>query len=312
MAVVLLIVSAGGWLVLQQTGGRKVVAHFTGTVGLYPDSDVRMLGVAIGTVDAVEPDGERVRVSMTVDDDVPVPSDAVALIVTPSLVSDRYVQLAPVYRGGPQLADGAVIPVERTVVPVEMDELFSSLNDLTTALGPDGANADGALSQLLSSAAKSWGGNGKRLGETIRALGKASRTLSGTEKDLFGTVDGVQKFTTMLADNDQAVEEFDQLLADVSEVFAAERKDMTLAMRELASALTKVSDFVKDHRGAVHTSVKKLSGTAALLAKQKESLTEALQRAPQALEDLLDAYDPKAGTLDARNNLNEFSFGGGR
>lgn len=308
-AVVVLLASAVTWLAVGG-GTQHVTAYFTGTVGLYPESDVRVLGVVVGTVEDVEPQGERVKVSMSLDPDVAIPAAAGALIVTPSLVSDRYVQLAPVYDGGPRMADGAVIDVDRTVVPVEIDELLSSLDDLTTALGPDGANGDGALSELLRSAAGTLDGNGEPFGDAIRELGKAARTLSGSESDLFKTIDGLQKFTTMLAENDGTVREFNQLLARVSEVFAAERRNFSAAMKELSVALAKVDTFVRENRASVKANVDKLVSTAKVLAKQRDSLAEALDEAPRALRRLLRAYDPATGSIDSRINLNEFSMNG--
>lgn len=308
-AIVVLLATAVTWLVVRNPEHR-VTAYFTGTVGLYPESDVRVLGVVVGTVEDVEPQGERVRVSMSLDPDVAIPADAGALIVTPSLVSDRYVQLAPVYDGGPRMTDGAVIDVDRTVVPVEIDELLSSLDDLTTALGPDGANGDGSLSELLRSAADTFDGNGEAFGDALRELGKAARTLSGSESDLFKTIDGLQKFTTMLAENDDTVREFNQLLARVSEVFAAEREDFRAAMRELSVALARVDSFVRDNRADVKATVDKLATTARVLAKQRDSLAEALDEAPKALRRLLRAYDPATGSIDSRVNLNEFSMRG--
>lgn len=303
-----MVLAAALWLVLFAGEAKRVTVYFAGTVGLYPDSDVRMLGVPVGTVDAVEPDGDRVKVSLSLDSDVAVPADAYALIVTPSLVSDRYVQLAPVYRGGPRLVDGAVIDLDRTMVPVEIDELFASLNDLTTALGPNGANRDGALSKVLGSAARTMRGNGKPYGEMIRELGKAAQTLGGSDEDLFGTIDGLQKFTTMLAENDTAVREFDELLASVSSVFADERDELSGAMRELAGALAVVAEFVRENRGLVKSNVDQMLGTTEVMARQRASLAEALREAPQALEDLLDAYDPRTSTIDARADLNEFGM----
>ncbi|GAA5108674.1 MCE family protein [Haloechinothrix salitolerans] len=308
-AVVALLATALTWLVITDDA-KRVTAYFTTTVGLYPESDVRVLGVVVGTVDAVEPQGERVRVSMSLDPDVAIPADAGALIVTPSLVSDRYVQLAPVYDGGPRMADDAVIDVDRTVVPVEIDELLSSLDEMTTALGPDGANGDGALSELLRGAAGTLDGNGERFGDAIRELGKAARTLAGSESDLFKTIDGLQKFTTMLAENDGTVREFNELLARVSEVFATERRDFSAAMKELSAALARVDTFVRDNRADVKANVDKLASTARVLAKQRDSLSEALDEAPKALRRLLRAYDAAGGSIDSRVNLNEFSMRG--
>ena len=72
-----------------------------------------MLGVAVGTVDKVTPSGTDVVVTMHYDADVNVPADAKAVIVSPSIVGDRYIQLTPVYKSGPKLADGAVLQTDR-------------------------------------------------------------------------------------------------------------------------------------------------------------------------------------------------------
>ncbi|RZQ65816.1 MCE family protein [Amycolatopsis suaedae] len=309
-ATAVVLAAAGGWALL--TGGSTTVtAYFTAAVGLYPGSDVRVLGVAVGTVDAVEPEGQRVRVTMSLDPGVAVPADAGALVVTPSLVSDRYVQLAPVYETGPRLAGGAVIPESRTVVPVELDQLFTSLEKLTVALGPDGANRDGALSELLDSGAQVLGGTGRDLNRTIAELGKATRTLSGSEEDLFSTVDSLQRFTGMLAAYDQQVRTFDNLLGTVTRFLADDRDDFAAALSELAGALGTISGFINDNRARIKSNVDKLAGTTTLLAQQRESLAEALDRAPGALTGLLGAYDPERGTVDVRTNLAEFAYGQG-
>ena len=134
-------------VVLWPSGGsRHVRAEFVRAVGLYEGSDVRILGVKVGKVTKVTPHGDRVAVDFEYDDHYSVPADAKAVVVSPSVVSDRYVQLTPVYTKGPRLADGAQIKLADTAVPVELDRIFSSLNDLDVALGPEGANKTGAVS----------------------------------------------------------------------------------------------------------------------------------------------------------------------
>ena len=49
------------------------------------------------------------------------------MIVTPTLVADRFVQLTPVYTEGPTMADGADIALPDTGVPVELDRIYASL-----------------------------------------------------------------------------------------------------------------------------------------------------------------------------------------
>ena len=61
---------------------------------------------------------------LTLDHGVKVPAGAGAVVVAPSVVADRYIQLTPAYTGGPRLGDHAVIPATRTATPVEIDQLY--------------------------------------------------------------------------------------------------------------------------------------------------------------------------------------------
>jgi virulence factor Mce-like protein len=246
---------------------------------------------------------------MTLDPDVHVPAGAAALVVTPSIVADRYVQLTPVWTSGPEIEDGAEIALNKTAVPVELDQLFRSLNDLTTALGPNGANANGAFGALIQAGATNLDGNGEKLNQMLRDLGKATRTLNGSQDDLFTTLESVQRFTTMLAQNDASVGKFNALMVDVTQFLASERDDFGASLHELTDALSQVQDFVKNNRGRLKSNVDKLSGITQVLVNQKNSLDEALSAAPLALGNLVNAYDAGSGTLDGRGNLNEYSFG---
>ncbi|GAA2992396.1 MCE family protein [Actinokineospora diospyrosa] len=311
-AVSVLLVVVGTAALFDTGRSRTLTAYFAAAVGLYPGSDVRVLGVAIGTVDTVEPLGPNVRVTMTIDAAAPVPPDATALIITPSLVSDRYLQLAPVSTDDRRIADGAVIPQTRTVVPVELDELFASLDGLTTALGPQGANADGALSDLIHTGQAQLDGNGADLGQTIRDLGDLARTLNGSQDDLFGTVDGLARFTAVLAANDRQLRQVNERLSTVTGFLADERANFDAALHELAGALSVVQGFVRDNRGLVKSNVDNLLTTTKVLVDQRAALAEALDATPLALSNLLRAYDPATRTIDGRANLNEYSTPGGR
>ncbi|PRX43663.1 virulence factor Mce-like protein [Prauserella shujinwangii] len=309
LAVAAVLAASATLVVLDPRRDQRFTAFFTAAVGIYPGSDVRVLGVPVGTVDAVEPSGRDVRVVLSVDPDVAVPAGARALVVTPSLVSDRYVQLSPVHTGGPTLPDGAVLGTDRTAVPVEIDEVFGSLDRLTTALGPDGANGGGALGDLLATGAEYLDGNGEQAGRMVRELGKAARTLNGTQDDFFATVDGLQRFTTMLAESDAQVARFERLLATVSGYLADDRDEFGAALHELAGALDTVAEFVRGNRARLRSNVDKLASVTGTLVRQRDSLAMALDEAPGALRRVLAAYDERTGTLDSRVNLNEFSMG---
>ncbi|HEY8372887.1 MAG TPA: MCE family protein [Pseudonocardiaceae bacterium] len=308
LACILALVTAGVvWWVLHRAAGTRITAHFSSAVGLYEGSDVRVLGVRVGTIERVHPEGRTVRVEMVVDPEVDVPADVQAVVVAPSLVSDRYVQLTPVYTGGPRMADGGMIPLERTATPVELDEVYASLDELVTALGPDGANAEGALSDLLRVGAENLQGNGQAMNDTLKRLGEVSRTLAGNREDLFRTVDNLQQFTSMLAANDTQMRQLNDQLAEVNRFLAGEREDLGAALAELATALESVRSFVQDNREKLHSNVDKLAEITQVLVDQRAALAEVLDVAPLALGNLNNSYNAASGTLDTRANINELT-----
>ncbi|WP_407696994.1 MCE family protein [Streptomyces dysideae] len=283
----------------------QVTAYFPRTVGIYPGSDVRVLGVRIGEVRGITPEGGRVRVELEYDAGRRVPADAQAAIINSSVVSDRYVQLLPVYRTGPAMRDGDVIPEARTAVPVELDRVFDSLHTTAEALGPDGANKDGSLSRLLGVSADNLDGQGEQLNQTVEDLSAAVSTLSDGRTDLFGTVRNLQVFTAALAADDKSVRSFNTSLAEVAEQLAGERKDLAAALKNLGTALGDVSAFVKNNKKSLTSNVKGLSKVTKVLVTQRAALEELLEVAPTGMSNLNNAYNPSAGTLDTRNNPNQ-------
>ncbi|MFB9834481.1 MCE family protein [Actinoallomurus acaciae] len=306
----LIVILTGTLYLLSRPAGMRITAYFGQAVGVYSGSDLRVLGVKVGTVDAVRPEGRQVRVTMTVDHGVAVPAGAVAVVVAPSVVADRYIQLSPAYTGGLRLADHAVIPATRTATPVEIDQLYDSISRLATALGPNGANRKGALSNALNTGAANLAGNGEDLGRMIGDVGQAAKTLSGSSSDLFSTLTNLQRFTTMLKANDGQVRLAEQQLAQVTGFLADDRQNLGAALQQLATALGQVQRFIHDNRARLKSNVTKLASITQTLVDQRASLAEALDIAPLAADNVLNAYDPAHRTLDGRGDLNELSMGG--
>jgi virulence factor Mce-like protein len=239
---------------------------------------------------------------MSIDDDYDVPADADAIVLAPSLVSDRYVQFAPVYDGGPKMQDGAVVPLERTAIPVELDAVYGALDELTNALGPNGANKNGALSDLVDVGAANLDGNGEALNRTLTGFSQAVRTLAENRNDLFGSLDNLQTFTSALASIDAQVGQFNDNMAAVSKLLASERQDLKAAVALLSDALGNVAGFVKDNTELLTTNVNRLADVTLVLVQQRAKLAEVLDVAPAALSNLSRAYNPDYGTLDTRDN----------
>lgn len=282
----------------QREQKKTLTVDFAQTNSLYEGSDVRILGVAVGTVDTLTPRGETVRATISYDADVKLPADVKAVIVSPSIVGDRFVQLAPAYDGGQALASGARLGVDRTAVPVELDEIYKSLDDLSVALGPDGANRNGAVSDLVDDTAAQLDGQGAQLNETLRNFGRLSQTLSDNKDELFGSLREVDEFVELLQTNDASVRAFFDSTAQVSTVLEGEREDLQATIVALGDALVEVRRLVRDNRSELRGNVKQLATIAEVLGKHADELEEFTVSAPTALSNVALAYNGDSGTLD--------------
>jgi phospholipid/cholesterol/gamma-HCH transport system substrate-binding protein len=284
-------------------GDHHLTAFFTRTIGLYQGNDVRVLGVRVGSIDSLEVEGERVRVEMTVEGKYQLPADVKAVVVPPSVVSDRYVQLTPAFTGGPELEQDAVLDTDRTQVPLEFDEIFRNLDELNVALGPRGANKNGALARLVKISAKNLDGNGEEFNGAFKQFSAAVSALAGSKTDLFATVRQLQQFNTMLARNDGGVRALNANLAQVGDQLAAEREDLGAALANLSTALQLVNSFVAENRTTLTRDIHKLTTVTNVLTREKEAIKQVIDTAPFALINLALAGDPKAKTLDTKADL---------
>jgi phospholipid/cholesterol/gamma-HCH transport system substrate-binding protein len=303
--VIVALLAAAAVTMLREDDTKKLTAHFPRTVSLYVGSEVRVLGVPIGSVDTVTPSGTDVVVTMSYDPEVKLPNDAKAVIVAPSIVGDRYVQITPAYAGGRQLADGATLETDRTAVPLELDQIYSSLDQLTVALGPNGANRTGALTDLLEQTAKNFGGQGAAFNQTIRDFSQLTTTLDDNKDELFGSARELQGFLQTLANNDTTVRQFNTSLSNVSDLLADEREELAAALKNLSTGLDQVATFVQDNREILGKNIKDINRVAKVLVKQRDSLDEVLKTAPVALNNLALTYNPQTGTLDTNANIGE-------
>ncbi|HET6627862.1 MAG TPA: MCE family protein [Nocardioidaceae bacterium] len=295
-------------LVLVMLPGQErkfITASFPRTVSLYEGSDVRILGVPVGKVESVKPSGTDVTVRMWYDAKYEVPADAKAVIISPAIVGDRFVQLTPVYTGGPVMSSSATLSDEQTSTPLELDEIYQSIDDLTVALGPEGANSEGALTRLLDTTAKNFAGQGEQFNQTIKDLGKLTGTLDNNKEELFGTVRQIERFVSALAKNDRTVRRFNESLASAADLLEGERDDLAAALRNLGTAMQEVTSFVRENRDKLSQNIEGLKVVSKILVKQRDALAETLNTAPLALNNLFHTYNPTTGTLDTRANLGE-------
>ena len=303
VATLVLLLLAATWLVfLRDTSEKKTLtAHFPRAVSIFEGSDVRILGVNVGRVTEVTPEGNSVRVEMEYDAQYQVPADAQAVIVTPTLVSDRFVQLTPAYETGDEvMADGADIALPDTGVPVELDRIYASLRDLSVALGPNGVNKDGTLDHVLAAGANALDGRGAAGNRMLTRLAQAAETFGEGAGPLFDTVSQLAEFAATLAENDRFVRAFIRDLADVTAQLSDERREIRAALAAVADAVGTVKTFVGDNRKALVADVEKLTRVMKTINSERDSIDTALKVAPTAIGNLALAFNNRTGTVGSR------------
>jgi phospholipid/cholesterol/gamma-HCH transport system substrate-binding protein len=317
LVVIAAVVAGGAYFAFFRGSAHKTVqARFVEAVGVYTGTPVKILGVPVGEVTKVSPGPAYVTVTMEYDSKYRLSPHAGAQEVANSLVSDRYIQLGPLYSAkdsGDPLPSRATIPTSRTSGPEELDDIYAALNKLSVALGPSGANAggkeSGPLSTLLKVGAANLKGNGAELGRSIQDLSQAAQTLSDGRGDLFQTVKNLQAFTATLQGSDTQIRRFEEQLAQVAGDLASERSDLGAALNQLGSTLDAVNKFVRDNASRFHTDIRGLEDITDILVRQKASLNETLAIAPVALSNLIHTYQPDVGGLGTRSNLASLTDG---
>lgn len=306
-AVAVCLLLAFGLLAVVDLGSDRVriTASFTSAVGVYEGSEVRLMGVPVGEVIKVTPRADHVEVELEYDSAYELDANAQAVVISPSMIADRFIQLAPVHTEGDVLADGARIPLERTGVPVELDRVYEASHELVTALGPHGANRNGSLNRLLAVGADNLDGQGGSMNRMITALGGAMTTLGASGDDFFSSLDHLAVFSGALAENDRDVRVFNRKFATIAGFLSDERQNLSALLRQLARAFGTIETFVSKNRKLLADNVTGLVGVTRALANERESLVALTELTPVGLNNLNRTWDPVAQAVRSRSNQAE-------
>lgn len=275
---------------------RTITADFTTATAIYPGDEVRVAGVKVGTIASIDAYPTFTRMTLSVDRDVPIPADVKAVVVAQNLISARYVQLTPPYKfTGPQLADGAQIPLDHTAVPVEWDEVKTQLTRLATELGPrDGAQST-AAARFIDSAANAMSDNGDKLRETLAQLSGVGRILADGSGDISGTIKNLQTFISTLRDSSTQIVQFQGRLATLTSVLDGSRSDLDDALTNVSDVVGEVERFVRTNRDRTTEQLQRLTNVTRTVVDQQRALEQILHVAPTAVSNTLNMFDPRDG-----------------
>lgn len=288
---------------------KTIIAYFPTATAIYPGDGVRVAGVEVGKIDTIEPVGTQAKMTLKVDRDVPVPADAKAIIVAPNLVAARYVQLTPAYRegGGPTMANGGVIPSDRTAVPVEWDEVKTQLTRLAAELGPQAGSSRTSVSQFIDSAANAMDDNGAKLRKTLAQLSGAARIFAEGSGNIVDIITNLQIFVTALRDSKQQIVMFENRLASLTSVVNDSRSDLDAALSDLSVAIGEVQRFVAGSRNQATEQVQRLANVTQTLVDNRLALENVLHIMPNAIGNYQNVYYPNGGAVTGAFSLSNFS-----
>jgi phospholipid/cholesterol/gamma-HCH transport system substrate-binding protein len=310
LATTLVVVLIAGVFVATRAAGAAartiVVAYFDNSNGLFAGDDVRIRGVPVGKILKIEPQPLRSKISFWFDRKYKVPANAKAAILSPQLVTGRAIQLTPPYVGGPIMADGAVIPQDRTAVPVEWDDLRAQLQRLTELLKPTRPGGVSTLGALINTAADNLRGQGPTIRDAVIKLSQTVSALGDHSKDIFSALKNLSTLVTALHDSADLLEQLNHNLAAVSSLLADDPNKVGQAAEDLNAVVADVQSFTAENREAIGTASDKLTSITKALVDSLDDLKQTLHIGPTVLQNFNNIYEPANGALTgalAGNNM---------
>lgn len=311
MGLLLVAVLVGGiaaiWTSAGPTRKTRLTAYFENSNGIYPGDTIRILGVPVGKIESIEPQPERSKVSFWIDGQYKVPADAKAVILSPTLVSARFIQLAPAYKSGPAMADHAVIPLQRTAVPVEFDDLRTQLQKLTDTLQPDQPGGVSTLGAFVNTAADNLRGQGASIRDSVVKLAQSLSILGDHSGDIFGTIKNLSVLVSALHDSTDLMSQLNQNLSSVTALLANDPNEVGNAIRDLNGAVTDLQGFLGENRERLGITFDKLAEITKALGESSGDIKQALHVFPTALANFINIYQPAQGSFVGALSGNNFS-----
>ncbi len=119
------------------TGQYTVTVQLPQAAGLYPTANVTYRGTEVGRVADVRLTDHGVDAVLDLKSGTSIPSDLTAAVHSTSAIGEQYVALTPLNAASRPLHDGDVVPVSRTSVPPDINNLIAAANTGLKAIPQD-------------------------------------------------------------------------------------------------------------------------------------------------------------------------------
>lgn len=256
-------------------GGTAYRAAFRDASGLVAGNEVRIAGVKVGAVTAVDlargGAGPYVRVRFRVDDDgVTLGRDTGATIRIKTVLGQKYLALAPAGTG--RLRADEEIPLDRTASPLDVMQAVTGLAETVGQIDTR------QLAQAFTVLSETFADTPDSVRASLSGLSRLSATIAGRDAELRELLARARTVTAVLAQRD---EEFQRLVTDGNLLLAEvqRRRDaihtLLVATNDLA---TQLSGLVADNRERLAPALGQLRAVVATLQRNKADLERTVQK----------------------------------
>jgi phospholipid/cholesterol/gamma-HCH transport system substrate-binding protein len=224
----------------------RLTADVAQAPNLFEEGRVMVRGVEVGHISEVEPRPDGVRITMEIDADTRIPSDARLTVVPITIIADRYVQLSPPYSGGPTLNDGDHISIERTQIPAELDDVLTELKGLLAALEPKPGEKRGPLFRLIRNLDAVTKGRSEEFAGTLEGSADVLENLAASESDITGLIANLDRLFVALANRSSEIGLLNERLALVAESLQGDQENLEATIENLSFLADEGARLVTD------------------------------------------------------------------
>ncbi|NNF83557.1 MAG: MCE family protein [Deltaproteobacteria bacterium] len=261
--------------------GYKLIVSFETAAGLEPKANVKMAGVPVGKVEAIELEGTRARLVLRIREGVRIPIDSVVSIQSQGFLGEKYVEILPGKETSQILPPGG--RVTNTIPPANLDEIIRKVSIISEDL----KNFTNTLSETLGTE------------EGRKALSDIVRNIRETSEVLRTVVAGNEERLNRILAN------VDTLSADMKEISAANKEDLRVMIANLRS----FSETLKTEAPGLARNLQEMSEqVGGVVGENRENIRESIANIKNASAKLDNTLD-SAGKVLARIERGEGTLG---
>ena len=267
--------------------GRRIDALFDSVAGLDEKASVRVAGVRVGRVDGVGLEDRKARVTLLLEQPVPLVEGTIARVANLGLLGEKYIEIVPGPPGGPPLPPGAVLPGE---TPPTIDEAIAKINDIGTSIQEMTGTLSGA----------DLGGNINHLMDELELTSREIRLLVAENRaNLSATMGNFREMSAVLArELPRLAEQMNRTLTQIETLVADNRGDVSESLGNIREVTDRLQTSV-DNFNQISGKIARGEGTLGRLVNDEQ----AYDKVVSTLDSIQGGVETLSGTLGAINRF---------